>query len=123
MGMQVDSDSDDSSFKFESDGQDDDPDADADFDDEDDEDVKPSGSKKKVSVANRSNGRTMDLAGLRKKRAEDNKRRKEAAEPLMKIKREMMKKLKRKLTWAEINSVALNYVGCAEINTGTNNKS
>ncbi|KAG7562833.1 hypothetical protein FFLO_01662 [Filobasidium floriforme] len=51
----------------------------------------------------------MDLAGLRKKRAEDNKRRKEAAEPLMKIKREMMKKLKRKLTWAEINSVALNY--------------
>ena len=106
------------SFKFNSD-QEEDPEADleSEFEEDEEEDVKPWGSsRRKVSVSSTSN-RTMDLSGLRKKRAEDNKRRKEEAAPLLQIKKEMMKTLKRKLTWAETNSIALNYVSLNSLNS------
>jgi hypothetical protein len=85
------------------------------LDDEVDGDVKPSfvtrkGASKSSAITAYDHRAIMDLTTMRQKRAAENKRRRDEAAPLMKIKQEMIKKLKRKLTWAEINQIALSYV-------------
>ena len=82
---------------------------------DDDDDVKPSFVTRKNAgnsdnIPDYDHGAMMDLKKMRQKRAAENKRRRDEAAPLQKIKQEMIKKLKRKLTWAEINQIALSYV-------------
>jgi hypothetical protein len=114
MGVRHESGSEDS-YNLDSDVLDSEVDADEHslFDEDDEEeDVKPSfknkssGGNKSLSGADRS----MDLAGLKAKRAAENKRRREEGAGVHKVKQALIKKLKRKLTWAESNQIALTYV-------------
>lgn len=116
MGIRDDHESD---FSLGTDSEEDDEDFHMSGLDDDDVDVKPSfvtrkGASKSLSVFDPT--AIMDLTKMRQKRAAENKRRRDEAAPLQKIKQEMIKRMKRKLTWAEINQIALSYVSgdCSE---------
>jgi hypothetical protein len=87
----------------------------SDLSDDPDFAVSPSAVKQEsYSVVSTSNPRHMDITTMKARRAAENKKKREEGAPLLALKREMMKKLKRKLTWAEINAIALGYVSHLE---------